>query len=194
MARNFFNDNAGLGIHFKPIGQWEQTVRTMQKMRYTIKAASLNAQIRLCKEIAKRVKGHLRNQDLPWRHLTPNYLRKKTAKGWDERMLIGSQTYYDSIKVITKGNQHLAYVGVPKGIYGPKLSGKGRNKLEVAQIAAIHEFSQNAKRRRPLWNPTIREMGGAKGIKQIYTDFLFKELRRKGFPVNKINSIISGIK
>lgn len=194
MPPGFFNNKAGLGIHFKPMGKWEESIRHFQGLKRNLKVASQNAQIRLCKEIAKRVKEHIRYQDLPWRHLTQEYADRKDEDGWDDRILMASQTYYDAIQVITKGSQHMIYVGVPRGIYGPKIGGNGRNKLEVAQIAAIHEYSMNAKRRRPLWNPTIREMGNTKGIKAKYMDYLYKELRRRGVPIDKIPGLLDGFK
>lgn len=193
MAKGFFGsigDAPSLGVHFKLYGKWEETIRTINRLNPAIKAASIAAQISVCKEISKRVKNHIRNNDLPWNPLSEKYLRQKADRGWDSRILIASGTYYHSIEVFTKGSQHLVYVGVRRGVYGKTLSGK-KNNLEVAKIAAIHEFSYNPKRRRPVWNPTIREMGNIPGIKNLYIQHLYKQLKRRGIPISKVNNILS---
>jgi hypothetical protein len=47
------------------------------------------------------------------------------------------------------------------------MNGK-RSRLDIATIATIHEFSRGKRiPRRPLWNPTIKEMGSSKGIQKI---------------------------
>jgi len=187
MPKNFFG-NPGLTLQLKPIGKWAEAIRTFQRLDPAIKRASLAAQIAVCEEIAKQVKGHLRKQDLGWRALSPSYLAAKQAKGWDGRILLATHTYYDNITTFVKGTQHIAFVGVKRGIYGKKLDGK-KNKLEVAVIATIHEFSNNAKRRRPLWNPTIRKMGSSKGIKALYLKFLTRELKKQRIPLDVINQL-----
>lgn len=187
MARNFYAQ-PGIGLQFKTYGRWDETIKTIQRLGPTIKQASVAAQMLVCREIARRVKAHLRNQDLNWRPLSPEYRAAKAAYGWDRRILLATHTYYDNIEVFKKGNQHLVYVGVRKGIYGRTPSGK-RNRLELAKIAVIHEFSSNSKRRRPLWNPTIREMGGVTGLKELYTKHLHKELRKRRIPISAIGKI-----
>lgn len=184
MGPNFYSSGS-LNLQFKTFGRWEETIKTLQRLKPAIKQASLAAQIRVCKEIARRVKGHLRNQDLNWRALSTSYKSKKAKYGWDKRILLATHTYYDNIEVFTKGNQHLVYVGVKRGVYGKKPNGK-RNSLEVAKVAIIHEFSQNPRRRRPLWNPTIREMGGVKGVKSLYNLYLYQELKKRKVPISII--------
>lgn len=184
MPRNFF-DEPKVRLQFKPFGKWDESIKLIQKLKPSIKKASQEAQIRVCREIIKNVKAHLRNQDLPWRKLGENYVKSKKQHGWDTRILMATHAYYNSIEIITKGSQHLVFVGVRRGIYTTRRDGK-RNPLEVAQIAVIHEFSANAKRRRPLWNPTIRQMGGGKGLKILYEQHFYKQLKRRGIPITKL--------
>lgn len=196
MARTFFNKtnvplNQGFipRIEFKLFGQWDETIRILNKLSPTVKECSLIAQMKICQDICKRVKNHLKNQDLNWEPLSEKYREAKTNAGLGGETLIAYGQYYNNIEAWQKGNQHLAFVGVKKGIYTRRLSGK-RSRLDVATIAAIHEFSNGIKLpRRPLWNPTIREMGGAPGIKKAYVKHLVGSLRVRGIPVKQFQNI-----
>lgn len=170
------------GIRFKTFGKWDETIRLMQRLKPAIKNASLAAQVIVCEEICRKVKNHLLKQDLPWVPLTKAYATTKANKSLDDRMLIAWGSYYEAIKVWRIGNQHMVMVGIRKGIYGKTPTGK-RSRLEIAQIAAFHEFSANPLRRRPLWNPTIQELGGQKGIKSLYLKNLYNQLRKRNIPV-----------
>lgn len=175
-------------LQIKLFGDWDKTVRILNRLGPDIKKASLDAQMKLCQEVKHNVLGHLMNQDLGWASLNRHYSRKKGRKELDSRTLIAYGIYYHAIDAWTVGNQHLAMVGVRTGIYTRKMNGK-RNPLEVARIALIHEFSRGNKiPRRPLWNPTIREMGGAKGFKKIYNHHLVNLLRRRGVPIKVLNN------
>lgn len=170
-------------------GDWAKVIKTLQRLSPDIKDASIKAQTKVAKEICKRVKAHLRNQDLSWEELSETYAAKKSEAGLDGRTLMAYKTYYDAIQTWTKGNQHMVFVGVKKGIYGRNLEGK-RTKLEVAAYAAIHEFSSGRRiPKRPLWNPTIKELGGAKGIKKMYLGSLLAHLRLKGIPITEYRNL-----
>lgn len=190
MARTFWNKtntplNQGFipGIKFKLFGQWDETIRVLNKLSPAIKESSLIAQMKVCQDICKRVKNHLRKQDLNWEPLSENYLKRKEEYGFSSLILWAYGNYYNNIQAWQIGNQHFAYVGVKKGIYTKTLSGK-RSRLDIATIAGVHEFSNGIKvPRRPLWNPTIREMDGTKGIQKLFVGFLRKELRARGIPV-----------
>jgi len=190
MARTFFNKtNVALNqgfiprIQFKLFGQWDETVKTLNRLSPTIKECSLIAQMKICTLIAKKVKAHLKNQDLNWQPLNPDYAKRKNEAGLGTETLVAYHQYYNNIQAWQVGNQHIAYVGVKKGIYTRNLQGK-RSKLDVASIAAVHEFSNGTKiPRRPLWNPTIAEIGGAPGLKQMFVKHLVGSLRVRGIPV-----------
>lgn len=176
---------AGYGhIQFKPFGHWEKTIKVIGRLGPTIKEASLKAQMAVGKEIVKRVKAHLRNQDLGWQALSEKTKKNKAKYGLKSKTLMAWGTYYNNIEVWQPSNHHLVLIGVRKGIYTRHPNGK-RNKVEVARIAAMHEFSSGRKiPRRPLWNPTIQELG-KKGIKQIYNKALTHHLRMRGVPVSQ---------
>lgn len=184
----FIKDDSRLEI--KMYGNWDKTIRTIQKLSPSIKACSIKAQLTIGRQIEKKIKDHLLYQDLKWKPLNNQYLDRKEKAGMDDRTLIGWGTYYHSIKTWQVSNHHLVMVGVRRGIYTKDTSGK-RSNLEVAEIAMIHEFTTNPKKvRRPLWNPTLAEMGGARGLKALYIKHLLATLRRNGIPFVTVRGII----
>lgn len=193
MPRSFFNKtntplNQGFipKVNFKLFGQWDQAIKTLNKLSPAVKECSLIAQMKVCQAICKRVKDHLKKQDLDWQPLSEDYLARKSEYGFSGLILWAYGNYYNNIQAWQVGNQHIAYVGVKKGVYTKDLKGK-RSRLDIATIAAVHEFSNGKKiPRRPLWNPSIREMGGSKGISIDFIGYLRKELRNRGIPVRDI--------
>lgn len=172
-------------IKFELFGQWDKTLSVMKNLGRDVKESSIKAQMKVGKEIIKRIKGHIRNQDLGWRPLSNKYMQKKQAAGLSGGTLIGYKTYYDNLKVWQSGNRRYVNIGVKRGIYTKETNGKS-SKLEVAMIAAVHEFSSGKRiPKRPLWNPTIAEIGGAQGIKRMFTNSLIWHLRAKGIDVSK---------
>lgn len=176
-------------IEFKLFGRWDETIRVIQKLSPSVKEGSLVAQTKICQEICKRIKNHLKNQDLNWEPLSEAYEKRKEEEGLDSGTLIAYGNYYNNIKVWRKGAEHFVYVGVKKGMYTRDLRGK-RSRLDIATIAAVHEFSSGIRvPRRPLWNPTIREMGGAPGLKKLYVKHLVGVLRSRGIPVKQFFNV-----
>lgn len=196
MAGTFFNrKNVPLNqgfipkLQFKLFGQWDETIRVLQKLSPAIKEGSLIAQTKVCHEICKRVKSHLKKQDLSWEPLSDAYEKKKLEAGLEPSTLIAYGNYYNNIQVWAVGNQHFVYVGVKRGVYTKDLRGR-RSRLDVATIASVHEFSNGVRLpKRPLWNPTIREMGGAPGLKKLYVKHLVGVLRVRGIPVKQFFNI-----
>mgnify|MGYP001068204888 CR=1 FL=1 len=187
----------GQPISFELFGDWDKALRTFSKLGPVVKESSLAAQLKVGKEIVKIVKGHLRNQDLGWAKLDAIYAKRKSAAGLSGKILMSYKTYYDNIKVWQPGNRSLVLIGVKKGIYTKQLNGK-RSRLDVATIAAIHEFSSGKRLpRRQLWNPSITQMGGVPGIKKMFILSLVWHLRKAGIPVihNNGNTLyIDGMK
>lgn len=198
MARTFFNKRnipvSGRSgkpqVSFKLFGQWDEAIRIISRLSPAIKEASLKAQMKICREIAKRVKGHIKNQDLNWQPLSSEYASRKAAAGLSGNILEAYGNYYNAIQAWQVSNQHFAFVGVKKGMYTRNISGR-RSKYDIASIAAIHELSQGRIiPKRPLWNPTIAEMGGSMGLKNAYTEHLINNLRMKGIPISDVRKII----
>lgn len=179
-------------IKFQLFGRWEDSIRMINSLSPAIKKSSVLAQLKICQLIAKKVKNHLKYQDLDWEPLSEDYEIRKQRAGMDGRILMSNQTYYNNIEAWTISNRHLAFVGVKKGMYTRELSG-ARSRLDVATIAGIHEFATGGGRipRRPLWNPTINEIGGASGIKKLYIGHLAQALRMNNIPVQVYFNLFS---
>lgn len=191
MGKSFIrkSDLPQMRMQIKPIGNWSKVIRTFQTLGPAIKRASIKAQLKVCNEILRKVKGHLRNQDLGWKKLSPGYSARKHELGLDPRTLIAYGNYYHAIEVWQVGSRHMVFVGVKKGKYTSTISGK-RSKLDIATIATVHEFSRGKRfPKRPLWNPTVQEIGGPQGIKKMYINSLRYWLRREGLPADTINKL-----
>jgi hypothetical protein len=191
-----FNDNI-MGeiphLKFELIGQWDRVNDILRKMGREVKESSIKAQLKVGTVIVTKVKKHLRDQDLGWVALDSDYQERKTKAGLNLKSLMAYKTYYNNIEVWRSGNRRLVSIGVRRGIYTRELSGK-RSKLDVATIAAIHEFSSGKRiPRRQLWNPTITEIGGADGIKKIFVNSLVWHLRMAGIPVVQKRGNVSSI-
>jgi hypothetical protein len=170
-------------LEIKPFGNWSGVMRTMARLSPAIKQSSIAAQMKVAKQIVKIVKAHLRNQDLGWRPLAPTTVELKETYGLDSRILYAHGGYYDAIEAWQKNQESIVFAGVKKGKYARSYQGKKR-RIDISQVAAIHEFSRGKRiPRRPLWNPTIREMGGAKGIQKMFINSFVWHLRRAGIPI-----------
>lgn len=167
-------------------GQWEEAIRMLNGLGPNIKRASIDAQVVVLTDIKKKVKAHLRNQDIPEMTSKPYnawYAKTKRDLSRDPRFLMSSGTYYRSIEVWKVGNFNFAFVGVRNGIRAKTLTGKN-SKLDVARIAYMHEMGGRTLPRRPLWNPTIKEMGGANGIKDLFVQHLYRKLKQRRVPIS----------
>lgn len=172
-------------IKFELFGDWDKAMNVIKGLGPNIKKASVKAQLKVGNIIVRKVKAHIRNQDLGWKPLSPMYEMRKSGAGLNTNIMRAHDTYYDNIKVWQSGNRHLVNIGVKRGIYTKTISGR-KSKLEVATIAAIHELSSGKRfPRRPLWNPTIKEMGSSKGIRKIFINSLVWHLRLYGVPVKQ---------
>lgn len=165
-------------IRIKTIGPWQRELRKMRMLAPDIHASAMWGQKKAALRLVKIVKGHLINQDLKeWPPLAPSTIRKKS----DWRMLIDSETYLNNIKAFRKG--YIYYAGVKRGVTEP-------NGIETARVAAIHEFrglTSSGGPPRPLWVPSIKEMGGMMGIRNMVMAAITAKLIKRGWNINKFN-------
>jgi hypothetical protein len=155
-----------------------------------VKIASAYAQHKIAEDLKKKVLGHLMNQDLGWMPLTERYLKQKAIAAADTRILLAWNQYYHCIELWHQNAENTVYVGVKKGKYTYSVWDNKRSKIDIARIAAIHEFSKGRRiPRRPLWNPSIQEMGGEKGIKDKFVKHLVGKLRVMGIPVKQFQAL-----
>lgn len=172
--------NPSSGINFKLTGDWNDAIRKLSSLDVNIKTACMKAQVVVGKKVIDKVKHHMRHQDLGWPKLNTKYKRRKIKKGFDPRTLISTRTYLSNIDMWSRKNGWHLFVGVRKGVFSRNINGK-KNKVDVATIATYHEFARKKKKKRPLWNPTFRELGGTKGIRNIYVEEIERGLKNKGY-------------
>lgn len=193
MPRNFFKpQNAAVEgkLTFELYGEWDKTIRTVQKVGPAVKVAGLYAQMKVANILKKKVVGHLLNQDLGWRALDDKYLAQKAKVAADTRILMAYNQYYQNIEVWHRASEHTVFVGVKKGKYTYSVWDNKRSRIDIATIAFVHEFAKGHRvPRRPLWNPSIQEMGGEKGIKELFVKHLVGKLRVMGIPVKQFKTI-----
>jgi hypothetical protein len=170
-----------MNINFSLFGDWDRVKRLMNSLPRNLQLISISAQRSVAERYARKVKAHLKNQDIKgWTPLSSKYADKKMAKYGEEDLLIASWDYYNAIKAWRTNKVYSA--GVPAGLIYP-------NGKEIAKIAQIHEaWSYMAGRpHRPLWTYTLNnDMGGLKGMRNTVNKIIRDKLRERGYPVKPL--------
>lgn len=172
------------GIKARLFGPWSYVTKLLTYLEPEIRKAAISAQRKVAESYVRKIKAHLRNQDIPgWTPLTPKYADWKMGKFGNEDLLMASTQYYESIEAWRSGGVYMA--GVKKG-QKYKYS-RGKRKREVSEVAYIHEMwsmSGGNKPKRPLWGYTLnQDMGGKEGIRKLVNNIFRDKLRDKGYPV-----------
>ena len=100
----------------------------------------------IAKEMVAEAVSVLDNQKYNWKPLKEAYKQWKISKGLDERILIATGLYRDSIKWWTR--QGRVHFGVPK----TKKTAEG---FPLWALARVHEFGTRTVPARPLWRPIL---------------------------------------
>jgi hypothetical protein len=157
-------------IGFKKIGDWRAVEQAFSELGPNIKRASRRGQNKAADTLLKIVLGHLDRQDLPWVPLKPQTMLNKG----NDLILLDTYKYRFNIKKWTD-NDGKVLVGVKKGVVYKK-----KNKtIEVSKVAAMHEFGFGRVPKRPLWEPSLRELGGPEGIRNIVAQTLAKAINNQ---------------
>ena len=150
-------------ITIKKQGNWAGATWNYKMLNKSIRETIVKEEKAIAKELYQRVRAHIRDQDLPWKRPSKNKRGSKLMIHWG--------TYYHSIT--TGSNKLEAWVGVRKGLYHP------RTGQEIHRIATWQEYGTNSHKhkipKRPLWGPSIEEMGG----RQAFVNRVEKKLRAK---------------
>lgn len=180
-------------LEIEPLGDWKKSLKRVMNLDRKIKTASYKAQLKVGTTIVKKVKGHLRNQDLSWADLSDDWYREKLSRSLNTNTLMAYGSYYNAIEVWQNRQAAAVFIGVKKGKFTRNRYGK-KSPIEIATIAVLHEFSSGKRfPRRPLWNPTIEELGGPLGIKKMFLNSFSWWLRQQGVPLDKATSTITSL-
>ena len=176
-----FNSGDAPAITFELFGNWQRQLFKTSVLAVDIRLSAREGQRVAGEKLSRKVKSHLRNQDLrPWEQLSDSRKRRKSKN--KDLVLIHEEHYYNNIKAWSKRNTY--YVGVKRGVTNEK-------GIEVARIAAIHEDKSinNSGPDRELWGPSIEEMGGPGGIRKMILKRIAAKLIMRGWKVTSLGGI-----
>lgn len=134
----------------KKIGDWIKVGRLVANIGGEMKKAQQESLRNFGMKVERIAVEHMSSQDLGWRRLKPATLARKIRKGYSENILIETSTYFQSITSWVDGDKVQA--GVKRGV-------REASGIEVADLAAIHEFGSRSGNipARPLWQPSFEE-------------------------------------
>lgn len=158
-------------LDVKPFGQWAAALGRASMLDASIKRSIRAGQEKVARKLIKIVKGHILSQDLPWAPLGERTIKKK---GHD-KIYIDTYSYLQAIKFWQ--SQHSVHIGIPRNVVHP------RTKIPIAEIAIWLELGTKKIPKRPLWEPSIREMGGVQGMNDIVAETLERKLAKQGWEI-----------
>lgn len=133
-------------------GNWRGVASLVDNLEKECKIAVDTSLKRFALKAEGTAKKHMRDQDLNWAPLKPATLAAKIRKGYSEKTLIRTSSYFQSITSWVDKSSDTAYVGVKK-------DAKEKDGRHIHKIARIHEFGSMSGNipARPLWEPTMEE-------------------------------------
>lgn len=153
----------------RKIGNWNEAIRFCKSMGKDVRQAAIDGQWEQAKKLKQIIIGHILAQDLPWQPLSPKTVRNKRQ---NKRMIyVDTEKFLEAIALWKDGDR--VFMGVKKGITYKRKDGN----VTVDQVAIWNEFGTRRAPARPLWNPSIAEMGGAKKIRDNIADTIYRRLK-----------------
>lgn len=108
----------------------------------------------LAEELVEDLKESIEYQIFDWKPLSEKYLEWKMQEGLDERIMIATGDYLDSIAVIeiVRGRGIQVRVGLPDAV-------ATESGLTYDQLARVHEFGSRKMKipSRPHWRPLYKQ-------------------------------------
>lgn len=132
------------------VGQWDVANALTSNLKRDLKRARDISLKRFVLIGEKIVLGHMAKQDLNWEPLSDKYKSWKEKKGYSNKILIRTSTYFQAITGWV--NDGTALIGVKRNV-------QNEEGEEIANIAKIHEYGSDARniQARPLWGPSWKE-------------------------------------
>lgn len=156
----------------KKMGNWEGTLRMLKNLGYDVTDAYRKSQTDFAKSLRDRVIQHIKAQDLHWASLSPLTKLRKNQKNRN-KIYVDTETYLKSIMILKDGNN--ISVGLKRG---QPYKGRKDRSVTVDQVAMWMEFGTSKAPARPLWQPSIEEMGGAKGFRDKIASDIYERVKR----------------
>lgn len=173
----------------KKVGDWRGVIQFFDKMGIEVKKKTIQAQFDICKKLRQKVVGHILAQDLQWATLSRSTQKNKREN--KTLIYIDTELYLNSIKVWKDGNG--AYVGIKKGTVYKRKTGA----VNLERVAIWMEYGTHKQPARPVWGPSMQELGGKEGIRDFVVDAIFRRLKwlAKGKPLKvtrkQINKLVN---
>lgn len=156
-------------VSVRPFGNWAAARNRTSKLPQTIKRSIRAAEEKVAKRLIKIVREHIIKQDLNWVPLSDAAIKSKGHN----KVYRFTGTYFNSLKFWQKG--YSVEIGIPRGVYEP------RNGVELWKVATWMELGTTKMPARPIWGPSIKELGGRGGMQDIVADTLREKLAREGW-------------
>ena len=166
MPTQNINVGAGLVPEISLFGDWDKLTKAISQLPIAVAIGAQSGKIAAAEKIMSLIKKNIRRggpAGTRWPEYSEKYKKRKAADGVNvDRKWHYHGTYYNNIKVITKGNS--TFVGVPRNV---RSRVNPKKPLTLGQIANILERGSAAHniQARPLWNPTFKEFGGRARVK-----------------------------
>ena len=151
-------------------GPWLEVNAALGSLPILIRESAIWGMRKASERLRKIVIDHIDNQDLGWTKLDP-----KTVTG-DPRILVDTEAYRNAIQSYRV--RWTYFTGVRHNEY----NNRG---IRIVDYALAHEYGLGVPIR-PLWEPSIKELGGKRGVQSIVTTVMFNKmqiLRSKGISV-----------
>jgi hypothetical protein len=134
-------------------GDWELIENLARNMGADVTRANKIALAQIAARAEASAVKHIRDQDLKWAPLKPEYLARKKKKGLSNKTMIATSSYMQAVTSKVNQNGTASYAGVFR-------KSKNKEGEEIADIAKTMEYGSIVRGipARPLWRPVYNEM------------------------------------
>jgi len=147
-------------------GNWQGTLDFFKDIATTkeVKRAAFLGQRKFADKLLKIVLDHIDNQDLGW--------ADKKKPNNDPRVLVDMEDYYNHIRIYQE--DYTVHVGVRRG----DTNRLGKSLWKIALTLEMGRDGRAAMEARPLWEPSLLEMGGRRALTAMVRDSIKKRLEK----------------
>jgi hypothetical protein len=137
-------------MSLKRVGDWKKAQNIIGALSHEMVEARNILLKRFGLYAEGQAKKHMSAQDLGWKPLKAETIKRKIRRGESENILIATSDYFQAITSWQDESKGEVYIGVTK----EKKNSEGE---VIADIAAIHEFGLGGMPKRELWHPVFKE-------------------------------------
>lgn len=172
----------GFNVSIRMEGEWIKFGSLINNLNTDIAIAASGAQRSFANKYKVAVKRNITEggKRFGYAPTSAKYVAHKANSGGGSTLLRWTDSFRDSVTIINKG-MFQWLVGIPKGIIRrPTAEKKRKQVLQVHEYANILEHGDGNIPARPIFQDTLRDMGGLARFKQFVTASLIQRLRMRG--------------